>query len=175
MQGVHRWALLPLANAVSAVATPTRASRMRARAFRAAGVSISPGAVINGYCRFHGPNIVIGESWIGMGAWLISTRGAEVRIGNGCDIGPALMVTTGSHELGDQSRRAGRETEQSVVIGDGCWIGARVTILPGVQVGAGSMVAAGSVVIDDVAANTMVGGVPARLLKTLPDGRQEPK
>jgi len=55
-----------------------------------------------------------------------------------------------------------------VTIGDGCWIGLRATILPGVSIGPGSIVGAGAVVADDVPPNTHVEGVPARVIRELP-------
>lgn len=51
-----------------------------------------------------------------------------------------------------------------------CWIGARATILPGVTIGRGATVAAGAVVIKDVEAETLVGGVPARFIRSLKHG-----
>ena len=54
-----------------------------------------------------------------------------------------------------------------MVIKDGAWLGARCTILPGVTVGEGAIVAAGAVVHRDVAPNTLVAGVPARVVKEL--------
>ena len=55
-------------------------------------------------------------------------------------------------------------------IGKGVWLGARCTILPGVTVGDGAVVAAGAVVVRDVAPHTVVGGVPARFLRELDPG-----
>jgi acetyltransferase-like isoleucine patch superfamily enzyme len=63
--------------------------------------------------------------------------------------------------------RAGSICRKPVAIGNGTWLGANVTILPGVNVGAGVIVAAGSVVHDDVPPNTLVAGSPARVIKSL--------
>jgi acetyltransferase-like isoleucine patch superfamily enzyme len=66
-----------------------------------------------------------------------------------------------------------------IIIGDGVWIASRVTVLPGVFIGDGSVVAAGAVVSRDVAPNTMVAGVPARLVRELevdtPQRRHRPR
>ena len=55
---------------------------------------------------------------------------------------------------------------QPIIIGNHVWIGMNVTILKGVRIGDGAIVAAGAVVTKDVPENTLVGGVPARVLKT---------
>lgn len=56
-----------------------------------------------------------------------------------------------------------------ITIGNNVWIGANVTILPGVTVGEDAVIAAGAVVTSDVAAGTVVGGVPAKFLKSIDD------
>lgn len=62
--------------------------------------------------------------------------------------------------------RQGYEPRQPVKIGDGAWLGARCILLPGVRVGHGAIVAAGAVVSRDVPAWSVVGGVPARVIRT---------
>ena len=77
-------------------------------------------------------------------------------------------LLTVDHEIGGGDKRCGKHDCRPIVIGDGAWLGARVTVLPGVTVGAGSVVAAGAVVTRDVPAHTLVAGVPARIMRALP-------
>lgn len=71
------------------------------------------------------------------------------------------------HEIGSQEKRAGAQKYEPIKIGDGCWIGANSTILGGVTIGAGSVVAAGAVVVRDIEENCVYAGVPARKVKEL--------
>ena len=95
--------------------------------------------------------------------------GDEIIIGNDVSFGPETMILTSTHDTnaGTPERRAVEVTCKPVVIKDGAWLGARCTILPGVTVGEGAIVAAGAVVHRDVAPNTLVAGVPARVVKEL--------
>lgn len=61
--------------------------------------------------------------------------------------------------------RDGHNMDGPIVIGDHVWIGMNVTILKGVTIGSGAVIAAGSVVVGDVASKSLVGGVPAKLLR----------
>jgi maltose O-acetyltransferase len=76
---------------------------------------------------------------------------------------------TVDHEIGPSENRCGEVLVAPVIIGDGAWLASRVTILPGVTVGNGSIVAAGAVVTHDVPPNTLVAGVPARVVRDLPE------
>jgi maltose O-acetyltransferase len=107
-------------------------------------------------------------TWLSPGVVLHTHLDAPITIGNCCDIGTGVEVITGSHLIGDSSRRAGLGTAKPVTIEDGCWIGAGSRLLGGVTVGLGSIVAAGAVVTRDVAPNSLVAGVPAVFKKLLP-------
>jgi acetyltransferase-like isoleucine patch superfamily enzyme len=91
----------------------------------------------------------------------------SVRIGANCGIGNyTLIMDTDFHIVGDYEQV--RVPEPSpVVIGDNVWIAARSVVMKGVTIGDGAVVCAGSVVVTNVAPNTMVGGSPARLIKKL--------
>jgi acetyltransferase-like isoleucine patch superfamily enzyme len=80
-------------------------------------------------------------------------------------IGPRVNLITENHPLDPGDRRA--LITKPITIKRNAWIGAGATILPGVTIGENSMVAAGAVVSKDVPANTVVGGIPAKVIKTL--------
>jgi len=107
------------------------------------------------------------NSWLSPGVIFYTHLDAPIIIGTNCDVGPAVEFITGGHSIGDSSRRAGEGTAGSIVINDGCWIGAGTRIMGGVNVGAGAVIAAGSVVICDVPENVLVAGVPAVVKKDL--------
>lgn len=87
----------------------------------------------------------------------------HVTIGKKCDIAPQVTILTGTHHIGDSTHRAGKGITTDVIIGDGTWVGACSIILPGIRIGRGCVIGAGSVVTKDVPDNTMAKGVPARL------------
>lgn len=91
----------------------------------------------------------------------------EITIGDGCSLGMGVMLVTSSHKIGITKRRAAELTHQSVKIDQGCWLGARVTVLPGVTIGEGCVICAGAVVVADCEPNSMYGGVPAKLIRRL--------
>lgn len=80
-------------------------------------------------------------------------------------IGPKVNLLTENHPLDPEKRRS--MFCKPILIKRNAWIGAAATILPGVTIGENAVVAAGAVVSKDVADNTVVGGVPAKLLKTI--------
>jgi len=80
-------------------------------------------------------------------------------------IGPKVCITTEGHPLNPQERK--KLLVKPVAIKRNAWIGAGATILPGVTVGENAVVAAGAVVSKDVPANTVVAGIPAKVVKTI--------
>lgn len=80
-------------------------------------------------------------------------------------IGPKVSLITENHPL-DPTKRKDLDLK-AIIIKNNAWLGAGVTILPGVTVGENSVVAAGSVVTKDVAPNTVVAGVPAKFIKNI--------
>jgi maltose O-acetyltransferase len=149
---------------------------LRPALYRLAGVRIGTRARIFGRIVFTGQgdvaaNVSVGNDCI-LNAPLALNASAPITIGERVGIGHHVVIITDDHDLSDPDRRCGAGFARPVVIEDGAWIGARVTILPGVTIGRGSVVSAGSVVGRDVAANTLVGGVPARFVQRLPGGEE---
>lgn len=108
---------------------------------------------------------------VSIGAGSFINRDAYIRahtsIGRNVNIGPFVRFLTDSHEISDQDRRAGASIWQPIVVEDGVWIGAGSTILGGVTLHRGCIVAAGSIVTKDVAADTIVAGNPAKPIREL--------
>jgi len=138
---------------------------------RAGGLSIGPDSLVMGHLVVTGPGdwrklISIGEKTMITGPLYVDL-GAAVRIGSLVRIGHDAMLLTVGHEIGSPILRCGPQSMAPIEIGDGAWLASRVTILPGVCVGAGAVVAAGAVVTKDVPPNTLVGGVPAKPIRDL--------
>lgn len=113
------------------------------------------------------PRLSIGDNtWIGHNVQFIGGD-ADVIIGKNVDVGPSVLFASGTHHFGNENRRAGTGYSKNILVGDGCWIGASATILGGVSIGSGSIVGAGSLVKDDIPSNSLVVGVPAKIVRNL--------
>jgi len=88
-------------------------------------------------------------------------------LGDDVVIGHGSTLVTSSHEIGASRRRAGMVTGRRIDIEDGAWLGANVTVLAGVRIGRGAVIAAGAVVTRDVPPDVVAAGVPARVLRSL--------
>ena len=95
-----------------------------------------------------------------------------VTIGSHVNLAQSITVTALNHNFSDTTRRIDEQgiSTNPVTIEDDVWIGANAVILPGVTIGQHAVVAAGAVVTADVPANTVVGGVPARIIKKINTG-----
>lgn len=91
----------------------------------------------------------------------------EVHIGDDCLIGPQVGIYTAMHPLDATERSSGREYGRPVTIGNQVWIGGGAIINPGVTIGDRAVIASGAVVTKDVPADTVVGGNPAVVLRSL--------
>lgn len=118
-------------------------------------------------------NLSVGDGTsIPKGSTFYCTR-AELKIGKKVIFGPKPTIITGDHRIDiigkhiidvtDEEKLA--DNDLPVIIEDGCWIGANVTILKGVTIGRGSVIAAGAVVTKSCDPYSIIGGVPAKLIK----------
>lgn len=111
-----------------------------------------------------GKNIHIGKNvFINMGCKFQDQGG--IFIGDGVLIGHNVVLATLNHAMSPNHR--GTMVPAPIHIGRNVWIGSNATVLPGVTIGDGAIVAAGAVVSRDVPENTIVGGVPARVMRHL--------
>jgi acetyltransferase-like isoleucine patch superfamily enzyme len=110
--------------------------------------------------------ISIGENtFINSGTIITSRR--HIQIGKNCHIAnQVIMMDDDFHDMYERGSKSGKE---AIIVGDNVWIATRAMILKGVTIGEGAVVAAGAVVTKDVPAYTLVGGVPAKVIKYLDD------
>lgn len=132
---------------------------------RAAGFSIGRNTVIVGPIYPFGDLTIGSDCWIGRNM-TVHGNGSVV-IGDRCDIAPDVRFLTGSHEIGGHDRRAGEGRCHHITVGNGVWIGAGATVLGDTQVGDGAVVAACACVVRNVSEDTVVGGVPAKTIRSL--------
>jgi maltose O-acetyltransferase len=145
-------------------------SRTRAAILRAWGIKIGAGTLFAGAPEFVGgdprKNLTIGAGgYVNLHAFF--DVAATIAIGDRVSIGHHVIAITTGHRIGGSDFRAADRVLKPIAIGDGAWIGAGATILPGVTIGAGAVVGARALVTKDVPANTLVGGVPARVMREL--------
>ena len=115
----------------------------------------------------YGYNIEIGENFYSNHN-LVILDCAKVKFGDNVFIAPNCGFYTAEHPLHAETRNKGSEYAKPIIIGNNVWIGGGVQILSGVTVGNNSVVAAGAVVTKNVPDNSVVAGVPAKVIKFLP-------
>ena len=92
-------------------------------------------------------------------------------LGDGCLVGHNVVFATLNHGMAPEDR--GAMYPAPIRLGKNVWVGFHSTILRGVTVGDNAIIAAGSVVTKDVAANTVVGGVPAKYIRNIGKSREQ--
>jgi putative colanic acid biosynthesis acetyltransferase WcaF len=139
-------------------------SGLRVALLRVFGAKIGEGVVIRSQVNVTFPwRLTVGDHvWIGDEVMILSL--AEVTIESNCCISQRAFLCTGSHDF---SSPAFTLKTSPVTIREGSWVAAAAFIAPGVQVGPESMVAAGSVVMEDVPAKVIVRGNPAAVVKKM--------
>lgn len=134
---------------------------IRSTFMKLAGVKIGSGTTIHMGAKFFNPSgVKIGTDTIIGDRCFLDGR-EELFIGNHVDIASEVMIYNSEHDLEAEDFHA---ISEPVNIGDYTFIGPRVIILPGVTIGRGAVVAAGAVVTKNVPENSIVGGVPAKVI-----------
>ncbi len=146
---------------------------LRALLLRLAGFSIGHGTVLWGMPTIVGSEDIYQKLVIGdhckLGAKVYLDLADNIIFRDRVNLGPEVMLITGTHEIGSAQNRLGKLVPKPVCIGSGAWLGARCTVLPGVTVGDGAVVGAGALVNRDVPPHTLVAGVPAVVIRKLDD------
>ncbi len=165
--------LIALARCLPDFAAPS----VRALLYRKAGFGLERGVALLGSPHLVGAGDLTGHLTIGEGCIIAPgvTFGLDgpITIGKNVSISPRAVLYTATHAIGFGSRRMSPAmTPRPIVVEDGVWVGMHALILPGVTLGRGCVVAAGSVVLQDVPPNTLVAGNPATVQQNLPFGNR---
>lgn len=118
------------------------------------------------------PEIIIGDDCcIGEDSHI--TAISMIKFGNGVRLGKKILISDNAHGMSDRANLdiapnlRPLHSKGAVIIDDNVWIGEKSSIMPGVHIGKGAIIAANSVVTHDVPAYTLVAGVPAKVIKTM--------
>lgn len=115
-----------------------------------------------------GSHIKIGNN-VGIGEFAYLGGGGGLEIGDDCIVGQYLSCHPENHNFENPELpiRLQGVNRKGIMIGKNCWIGSKVTILDGVTIGDNCVIAAGSVITKSMPANSLIGGVPAKILKSI--------
>lgn len=117
------------------------------------------------FCTY-GYNTTVGDNFfLNVGCKLLDS--GKITIGNNVFIAPNVCLITEEHAMDVKQRLQGLEYTHPVNIGDNVWICAGVIVLPGVTIGANSVIGAGSVVTKDIPPNSLAVGNPCRVIREL--------
>lgn len=158
------------ANLLLSILPPTRLFGLKRFILALLGVAIGKGSSVCGGVKFYGGGrVIIGEGcWIGLGVKFYTSPGADVTIGDSCDIAPEVSFMCGTHAIGDAERRAGPGRSTPIEVQHGSWVGIGTTLLGGSVVGASSIVAARSLLLGkEYPASSLLAGAPATVKRSL--------
>lgn len=119
------------------------------------------------YCDY-GFNISVGDNFYTNHNCTI-LDGAKVELGDNVFIAPNCVLSTAGHALDSEQRSRGLEIALPIKVGNNVWIGANVTVLPGVTIGDNTVIGAGSVVTKDIPAGVIAVGNPCRVMRKITD------
>lgn len=161
---------LLIARLLASPLPPFVGNRIRTFILRKIGFQIGQGTVFWGMPRFVGKNALIKHLLIGANCRFnmqaVFDLTGFITIGNEVTFGPQVTLLTGMPKSADDAEVL--PVHAPVHIGEGCWIGARAVIQPGVSVGHGSVIGTGAVVTQNIPPNSLAVGFPARVIRTLP-------
>lgn len=137
-------------------------------------VIIKKHSVLHAYCKWKeqsfSPEIIIGNNCF-LGEFIHISCINYIEIGDNCLFGRRVTITDHSHgttsDYETPPLKRDLYSKGPVIIGENCWIGENVCILPGVIIGKNVIIGAGSIVTHDMPDNSVVGGVPAKVIKTV--------
>lgn len=145
-------------------------NKVRPKLYRIAGLNIEQGTRITGPLSLRADTthkIYIGTNSYFNSETRFGCQDSDIKIGNNVLVGPRVSFESASHNVIFEEGKGRGFFTQEIVIQDKVWIGAGAIILQGVTIEEGAVVAAGAVVNKDVKKYTVVGGVPARVIKEI--------
>ena len=117
------------------------------------------------FCDY-GSNIKVGDN-VFINCYCVFLDEAKITIGNNVFIAPQCGFYTAGHPLDADLRRRKLEYSLPITIGDDVWIGGMVCVMPGVTIGSGSVIAGGSVVVNDIPSGVLAAGNPCRVIRKI--------
>lgn len=147
-------------------------NKVRPMFYRIAGINIGHGTTITGPLSLRADTtkkILIGNNTYFNSETRFGCQGDNIIIGSNVLIGPRVSFESASHNIAFEEGKGRGFFTKEIVIQDKVWIGAGAIVLQGVTIEEGAVVAAGAVVNKNVKRYTVVGGVPARFIKSITD------
>lgn len=157
-QDMRRWPFDLVVNVI--LASPLVPRIVRTLILRALGMQLASYEMYP-RCTFRSTKLRVGKDTV-INSGCYFDNDAMIEMGSGVGIAQHVVFLTSTHKLGTARCRAGEVELKPISVGDGCWIGARATILPGVTIGEACIIGAGALVTADCAPNGIYVGIPAR-------------